>query len=123
MAGTSGVGASSGAPQYKASNTDSEKTQVVSDVINSAVSGMNESKGKITYLGEGRIDKVKTKIQDDMNKFMQANPNATPAEIEAEAKKSASKNESIATFDKMRDDNFFKKLMSRRKELIGDMWG
>ncbi|RKH10753.1 hypothetical protein D7Y13_18305 [Corallococcus praedator] len=120
--GVSGVGASNA--QYKTSNTsEAEKTKVVSDVINSAVAGMNESKGSLSFLGEGRIDKVKGKIQDDMNKFIQANPNATPAEIEAEAKKSASKNESVATFDKMRDDNFFKKLMSRRKELIGDMWG
>ncbi|RYZ33828.1 MAG: hypothetical protein EOO71_40945 [Myxococcaceae bacterium] len=117
-----GVGA--GGAQVKTSNTsEAEKTKVVSDVINSAVAGMNESKGSLSFLGEGRIDKVKGKIQDDMNKFIQANPNATPAEIEAEAKKSASKNESVATFDKMRDDNFFKKLMSRRKELIGDMWG
>ncbi|MCY1045174.1 hypothetical protein OV208_27920 [Corallococcus sp. bb12-1] len=118
-----GVGA--GSTVQKASNTDSaaDKTKVVNDVISSAVSGMNESKGSLSFLGEGRIDKVKGKIQDDMNKFIQANPNATPAEIEAEAKKSASKNESVATFDKMRDDNFFKKLMSRRKELIGDMWG
>ncbi|RKH38389.1 hypothetical protein [Corallococcus sicarius] len=122
--GVGGVGANGGAQQYKAANdTDAEKTQAVTDVVNSAVAGMNESKGKISFLGEGRIDKVKGKIQDDMKKFMAANPNATPAEIKKEAEASAAKNESVATFDKMRDDNFFKKLMSRRKELIGDMWG
>ncbi|WP_223635277.1 hypothetical protein [Corallococcus sp. EGB] len=121
--GVSGVGASSGAQRKQATNTEAEKQKVVQDVINQSVSKMNEDQGKTSFLGEGRVDKVKEKTSEEMAQFLKENPNATVEEVKAKAEELSAKNESNAAFEKMRDDNFFKKLMSRRKELIQDMWG
>ncbi|GMT96499.1 hypothetical protein KH5H1_06180 [Corallococcus caeni] len=121
--GVNGVGAGSGAQRKQSTNTEAQKQQAVQDAINASVARMKEDEGKTSYLGEGRIDKVKEKVAEEMETFMKENPNATPEEIKAKAEESASKNETNAGFEKMRDDNFFKKLMSRRKELIRDMWG
>ena len=102
-----------------------EKKETWQGVLNAAVDRMNdpEIKGSVKHLGDHRIDQVKEKVQGDMDACVKNNPNATLAEVKAEAEKSASKHESNAVFQKMRDDNFFNKLMSRRKDLLKDMWG
>ncbi|AEI65895.1 hypothetical protein [Corallococcus macrosporus] len=105
--------------------TPQEQTQAWQGVLNSAVDQMNdpEIKGSTKYLGEGRINTVKQKVQSDMEAFIQSNPNASADDIKKEAESTTKKHETNAMFQKMRDDNFFGKLMSRRKELIKDMWG
>jgi hypothetical protein len=102
-----------------------EKNRAWQDVLNTAVSRMNsaEIRGSLSHLGDFRIDSVKQKITEEMEAFVRNNPNASPEQIRAEAEKATSKHETNAVLQKMRDDNFFNKLMSRRKELLRDMWG
>jgi hypothetical protein len=121
--GVSGVGASGNVQKSQSKDTEAEKKQAVEQTINASVNQMQADKGKTSYFGQGRIDKAKAKMTEEMAKWMQANPNATAEEAAAEAKKNAAKNQTKTMFAKMQDDNFFKKLMSRRKELMGDMWG
>lgn len=99
-----------------------DQTAAWQGVLDSAVGRMNEAKGSLKFLGQGRIDTVKKKVQEDMEAYIRNNQGASTADIQAEAKKSAAKHEANAVFAKMRDDNFFNKLMSRRKELLKDMW-
>ncbi len=103
--------------------TATDKTAAWQGVLDTAVNRMNETKGTLDHLGEGRIDTVKQKVKEDMEAFIQANPNASADDIRAEADKASKKHETNAFFQKMRDDNFFNKLMTRRKELLKDMWG
>ena len=105
--------------------TPEAQTQAWQGVLNSAVDRMNEPemKGSLQYLGEGRINTVKEKVQGEMESFLQSNPNASADDVKSHAESTTKKHETNAMFQKMRDDNFFGKLMSRRKELIKDMWG
>ena len=105
--------------------TAQEKTDVWTSVLDTAVSRMTgpDIKGSLKYLGDGRIDSVKDKGKADMEAFVRDNPNASAEEIKKKAEETTSKHETNAVFQKMRDDNFFNKLMSRRKELLKDMWG
>ncbi|AKQ67673.1 hypothetical protein A176_004585 [Myxococcus hansupus] len=109
----------------KSATTPQQQTQAWQGVLDSAVNQMNdpEIKGSTKYLGEGRINTVKQKVQGDMEAFIQSNPNATADEVKTQAESATKKHETNAMFQKMRDDNFFGKLMSRRKELLKDMWG
>ncbi|WP_426750671.1 hypothetical protein [Myxococcus sp. Y35] len=104
--------------------TATEKKQAWQGVLDAAVNRMNdpEIKGSLKHLGDNRINQVKEKVQADMEAFIRNNPNATTAEIKAEAEKTTSKHETNAVINKMRDDNFFNNLMNRRKELLKDMW-
>jgi len=108
-----------------AAPTAAEKKEAWQGVLDSAVSRLDdpEIKGTLQHLGENRIDQMKEQVKSDMEAFLKENPNATLAEIKAEAEKATSKHETNAVLQKMRDDNFFNKLMSRRKELTKDMWG
>jgi hypothetical protein len=102
-----------------------EQTNAWQSVLDTAVGRMTDSevKGSLKYLGDGRIDGVKQKVKDEMEAFVRDNPNASVDEIKKKADETTSKHETNAVFNKMRDDNFFNKLMSRRKELLKDMWG
>jgi hypothetical protein len=79
--------------------------------------------GTLEYLGEGRLDKMKDRVTEDMETFVRDNPNASLSDIKEKGKEVAVKHKTEAVLEKMRDDRFFKKLMDRRKELIKDMWG
>lgn len=105
--------------------TPEAQQQAWQGVLTSAVDRMNEPeiKGSLQYLGEGRINTVKEKVQGEMESFLQSNPNASPDDVKSHAESTTKKHETNAMFQKMRDDNFFGKLMSRRKELLKDMWG
>jgi hypothetical protein len=120
----------------KASDTDTdtdidekEKAKAKNDawqnVMNASVGRMNAPgvKGSLSYLGEGRINEFKARVQKDMEAYVDQNPDATPAEVKAYAEKNISKYETDMVLQKMRDDNFFSKLMNRRKELAKDLWG
>lgn len=102
-----------------------EQNDAWKGVLDSAVSRMTgpDIKGSLKFLGDGRIDSVKDKVKTDMEAFVRDNPNASPEEVKKKAEETTSKHETNAVFQKMRDDNFFNKLMSRRKELLKDMWG
>ncbi|WP_163786261.1 hypothetical protein [Myxococcus vastator] len=115
----------SAAARKSTTTTPEDQKQAWEGVLNSAVDRMNEPeiKGSLQYLGEGRIDTVKQKVQGEMESFLQSNPNASADEVKSHAESTTKKHETNAMFQKMRDDNFFGKLMSRRKELIKDMWG
>ncbi|WIG96146.1 hypothetical protein [Myxococcus sp. SDU36] len=115
----------SAAARKSTTTTPEAQKQAWEGVLNSAVDRMNEPeiKGSLQYLGEGRIDTVKQKVQGEMESFLQSNPNASADEVKSHAESTTKKHETNAMFQKMRDDNFFGKLMSRRKELIKDMWG
>ncbi|RKG82921.1 hypothetical protein [Corallococcus terminator] len=124
MAGVNGVGGGGNVQQTRSSgSSEAEKTQVYKDALGSAVNQLAKDKGSVRYLGDSRIEKMKTKVNDEMAKFMQANPNATKEEIKAQADKVISKHQGNTLFEKIRDDNFFNNLMKRRKELLSDMWG
>lgn len=102
-----------------------EKTQAWQGVLDAAVNRLNapDLVGSLSHLGDGRIDKMKDQVKEEMEAFISANPNATPDEIKEKADEVTSKHQTNGVLEKMRDDNFFKKLMDRRKELLKDMWG
>ncbi|NMO21606.1 hypothetical protein HPC49_32210 [Pyxidicoccus fallax] len=105
--------------------TEAEKTQAWQGVLDGAVNRLNapDVVGTLSHLGEGRIDKIKDQVKEEMEAFVRANPNATPEQIKEKAEEVTSKHQTNGVLEKMRDDNFFKKLMDRRKELLKDMWG
>lgn len=124
MAGVNGVGGGGNVQQSRSSgSSDAEKTKIYKDMLGSAVNQMEQLKGKTVYVGSGRIEKMKTKVNDEMSKFIKDNPKATPEEIQAKAKSVISKHQGNTVHEKMRDDHFFNNLMKRRKELLTDMWG
>ncbi|RKH43200.1 hypothetical protein [Corallococcus llansteffanensis] len=124
MAGVNGVGGGGNVQQARSSgSTDAEKTKVVTDALSSAVTQLEKDKGSLRYLGDSRIEKMKTKVTEEMATFIKDNPKATKEEIKAQADKVISKHQTNTLFEKIRDDNFFKNLMNRRKELLSDMWG
>jgi|GEM_PF-2452044 len=102
-----------------------EKKDAWQSVMNASVGRMNAPgvKGSLSYLGEGRINEFKDRVQRDMEAYVENNPDATPVEIRAYAESTTSKYETDMVLQKMRDDNFFTKLMNRRKELTKDLWG
>jgi hypothetical protein len=76
-------------------------------------------------LGSSRIDRYEGKVKEDMKAFLEKNkdnPNLTEAQIQDELKKSISKRQGYEFVNKMTDDYFFNKLMSRAKELSQDTW-
>lgn len=105
-----------------------DKTNAWKGELNTALTPHGEDtpelvEGTLEYLGEGRLDKMKDRVAEDMEKFIRDNPNASLSDIKKEGKDVAVKHKTEAVLEKMRDDRFFKKLMDRRKELIKDMWG
>lgn len=112
-------------PVHSQPAASDDKNKAWQDVLNTAVSRMNsaELRGSLSHLGDFRIDAVKQKITEEMQAFVQNNPGADATKIAEHAETVAKKHETNAVFQKMRDDNFFNKLMSRRKELLRDMWG
>jgi hypothetical protein len=101
----------------------SEKNQVWQDVLNTTLKNLKADQGKSSYLGDSRIAKVEEQVKKEMEAFIRANPNATLEEIKAKAEQSSGHHQANGVFDKMRDDNFFSKLMQRRKDLMRDLWG
>ena len=103
--------------------SEQEKTQAWQSVMNGQVANMKKLEGSLEYVGDNRVEKFKEKFTEDMQAWMQANPNASLDEIKTKAEELSSKNSTDMLLEKMRDDGFFSKLMSRRKELMKDLWG
>lgn len=103
--------------------SEQEKTQAWKSVMDGQVANMKKLEGSLEYIGDNRVEKFKEKFTEDMQAWMKANPNATVDQITAKAEELSSKNSTDMLLEKMRDDGFFSKLMSRRKELMKDLWG
>jgi len=76
-------------------------------------------------LGTSRINRYEAKVKEDMKAFIEKNkdnPNLSEKDIQDELKKSISKRYGYEFVNKMTDDYFFNKLMSRAKELSQDAW-
>lgn len=102
--------------------TIAEAKQTIDQVIEQGREALEANKGKVSYLGTGRLDKIGTRVNEAMEKWLGANPNASVDEIREKTVKESSKQTSIQIFDKMASDSFFSKLMSKRKEAIKDMY-
>lgn len=74
------------------------------------------------YLNSDRTEAYKAKVAEDMNKFVQQNPNASAEDIKKAAQESIKKHSTHEVLGKMEFDYFLKKMMSRSQELSQDMW-
>ncbi len=99
-----------------------EAREAIDQVISQSREALEADKGKLSYLGTGRLDKLGERITEAMDKWLGANPNASADEIREKTVKESAKQTSIQIFDKMASDAFFRKLMARSKERMADLY-
>lgn len=102
--------------------TANEAKETVEGILKENRGRLEAAKGTLDFLGDGRIDNIGKRVNEQMNKWLSSNPNASVEDIEKEAKKTTAKESSIEMFDKMAMDRFFQRLMQRRKEAMQELW-
>ncbi|RKG84735.1 hypothetical protein D7W82_21590 [Corallococcus sp. CA049B] len=90
-----------------------------SNSSNTAWQGQMNEKMKGTGLDKSRNEALQKKVSSHMEAFAK---NHSPAETEAEFKKTWNKELGTQISDKISTDNFLRRLTNRRKELMSDLW-
>jgi hypothetical protein len=109
------------APMQSTSATSSLSPAEAKSLVDSMIAKEYENRKK--SLGETRANAWKEGVTKQMTEYLQANSgNLTKEGIEAEFKKTDSKETGYQFTNKLRDDAFLKRLQKYMKESLADRW-